>query len=53
MTVIWFVIWLIANNIGDREALTFDPLNVWAATLLFVIALDINRPQGIPGRREK
>ena len=25
MTVIWFVIWLIANNIGDHEPLTFDP----------------------------
>jgi len=53
MTLIWFVIWLIANNIGDREALRFDPLNVWAATLLFVIALDINRPQGVPRRRGK
>jgi hypothetical protein len=45
VTVIWFIIWLIANLIGDREALLFDPLNWWAATLLLAIALDINRPQ--------
>jgi hypothetical protein len=45
MTVVWFVVWLIANLIGDREPLLFDPLNWWAATLLLAIALDINRPQ--------
>jgi hypothetical protein len=52
MTVIWFVIWLIANNIGDHEPLTFDPLNVWAATLILAIALDINRPR-VMSRRGK
>jgi hypothetical protein len=50
MTIIWFVVWLVANNIGDHEALRFDPLNWWAATLLLVIALDINRPQVLPRR---
>jgi hypothetical protein len=50
MTIIWFVVWLIANNIGDHEALRFDPMNWWAATLLLVIALDINRPQVRPRR---
>jgi hypothetical protein len=51
MTLIWFVIWLIANNIGDHEPLVFDPVNVWAATLILVVALDINRPQVFPGRK--
>jgi hypothetical protein len=50
MTIVWFVIWLIADLIGDREPLRFDPLNWWAATLLLVIALDINRPQVLPRR---
>ena len=50
MTVIWFVIWLIANNIGDHDPLIFDPLNVWAATLIFAVALDINRPAVFSGR---
>jgi hypothetical protein len=45
MTLVWFVVWLIANTIGDHEPLRFDPVNVWAATLLLAIALDINRPQ--------
>ena len=29
MTVIWFVIWLIWNNVGDKEPLTFE--NVWGS----------------------
>jgi hypothetical protein len=45
MTVIWFVVWLVADLIGDRETLLFNPLNWWAATLLLAIAVDINRPQ--------
>ena len=50
MTLIWFVIWLIANNIGDHEPLKFDPVNVWAATLLLAVALDVNRPRVRPRR---
>jgi hypothetical protein len=49
MTLIWFVIWLIANNVGAREPLLFDPVNVWTGTLILAIALDFNRV-GIPGR---
>ena len=52
MTIVWFVVWGIANLIGDREPLLFDPLNWWAATLLAAIAIDLNRPQ-VTGRREK
>jgi hypothetical protein len=47
MTLIWFVVWLIANNIGDNEPLLFDPVNWWAGTLLLVIALDLSR-QHVP-----
>ena len=43
MTLIWFVIWLIANTIGDSEPLTVDPVNVWAGTLILVVALDLGR----------
>jgi hypothetical protein len=50
MTVVWFVVWLIANAIGDNAALTFDPVNVWAGTLLLALALDINRPPIVPRR---
>lgn len=41
MTILWFIVWLIANNIGSSEPLTFDPVNVWAGTLLLCIALDL------------
>jgi hypothetical protein len=45
MTILWFVIWLVADRWGDSEPLRFDPVNVWAGTLLLALALDVNRPQ--------
>ena len=51
MTIAWFVIWLVSNTIGDREVLRLDPPNVWTATLILAIALDLNRPEIT--RREK
>jgi len=50
MTLIWFVVWLIADRLGDREALLFDPVNVWAATFVLALALDVGRAGGVPGR---
>jgi len=50
VTIVWFVIWLVADKIGDREPLIFNPVNVWAATLMLTVALDINRPQVIRRR---
>lgn len=44
MTIVWFVIWLIANNVGAHEPLVAAPPNAWAATLILAIALDLNRP---------
>jgi hypothetical protein len=50
MTLIWFVIWLIANNIGGSEPLAVDPVNAWAATLILAAALDFARPDSFkPG----
>ncbi len=50
MTLVWFVIWLIANNIGGHEPLRFDPVNAWAGTLILAAALDLSRAGGLPGR---
>jgi hypothetical protein len=50
MTLLWFVIWLISDLIGDNEALTLDPVNGWAATLILAAALDLSRAGGIPGK---
>ena len=33
------VIW---DLVGDEEPLTFDPVNWWAGSLLFAIALDLS-----------
>jgi hypothetical protein len=43
MTIVWFAIWLIANNVGGHEPLSADPVNAWAATLILAIALDLGR----------
>ncbi len=50
MTVLWFVIWLIANNTGGREPLLFHPVNAWTATLILAVALDLARAGGVPSR---
>jgi hypothetical protein len=50
MTLAWLVVWLICDNIGDRELLRFAPVNWWAGTLLLTIALDLSRAGGVPRR---
>lgn len=55
MTLIWFIIWLIANTIGDNAPLLWDPVNVWTGALLLAIAIDLSRqhvPVGRGGRSE-
>ncbi len=51
MTFIWFVIWLIANEIGGHEPLLLNPVNGWTATLILAVALDLGRSGVVPGRR--
>ena len=48
MTVMWFIVWLIATLIGDDEVLTFDPVNIWAGALLLCVALDLGRQHAQP-----
>lgn len=44
MTLVWLVVWLIANNVGATEPLLLDPVNAWTGTLILAVALDVNRP---------
>ena len=50
MTVAWFIVWLIANNVGGGESLTADPVNAWLGALILAVALDINRPAAMGPR---
>jgi hypothetical protein len=43
MTILWFVVWLICDQIGDREPLRFAPVNWWTGLLLLALAIDLNR----------
>lgn len=53
MTLLWFVIWLLWNVVGDEEPLTFDPVNWWAGTLLLALALDLGRQHAPPITRKQ
>ncbi len=50
MTLVWLVVWFICDRIGDREGLTFNPVDWWAGTLLLAIALDLGRHRGVKVR---
>jgi hypothetical protein len=52
VTLIWFVVWLVSDLVGDREPLTFDPVNWWTGTLILCIALDLGRQHApVVGKR--
>jgi hypothetical protein len=54
MTLLWFIIWLISDNVGGREPLLFNPVNAWTATLILAIALDLGAAharRGQPSRK--
>jgi hypothetical protein len=52
VTLLWFIVWLVADLVGDKESLIFAPPNAWTATLILAIALDLNRPP-IAGRKTR
>jgi hypothetical protein len=53
MTLIWFVIWFIANWMGGPEPLHFDPVNFWTGWLLLSIALDLCAHQATASRSRR
>jgi hypothetical protein len=53
VTIVWFVVWLIANTLGGNEPLAADPVNAWTATLILAVALDLARAGGLPERDPK
>jgi hypothetical protein len=53
MTFLWFIVWFIATRVGDPEPLRFDPVNVWAGTLILAIALDLSGVHARSGSRRR
>ena len=49
MTLVWFIVWLIANNVGGHEPLLLDPVNAWTATLIVAVALDLSAGHAVRG----
>ena len=50
MTFIWFLIWLVANNVGATEGLVLDPVNGWVGTLILAVALDLGAAHAVNAR---
>jgi hypothetical protein len=42
VTLLWFIVWIVANAIGDKEPLLTDPVNVWTWTLILAVGLDLS-----------
>jgi hypothetical protein len=53
VTLLWFIVWFICDRIGDRESLTFAPVDWWAGLLLLAVALDLGRAHATAGRSKK
>jgi hypothetical protein len=51
MTIVWLIIWFIFDRIGDRESLEFDPVNIWAGTLILAVGLDLGRQHTMTPKR--
>ena len=49
MTIVWLIIWVIANNVGGVEPLILDPVNAWTATLILAIGLDLSAAHATRG----
>jgi hypothetical protein len=50
VTLVWFVIRLVANNVGGHEPLAFDPVNAWTGALILAIAVDLSAAHATRGR---
>jgi hypothetical protein len=53
MTIIWFIVWLIANNVGGHEPLLTNPVNGWTATLIVAVALDLGAANARSGLKRR
>jgi hypothetical protein len=53
LTLIWLLIWFIADLIGDEEPLLFDPVNLWTGALILALGLDLASLRAIPARHGK
>lgn len=43
VTLVWFIVWIIADRTGSRAPLLTDPVNAWTWTLILAVALDLAR----------
>lgn len=50
MTIVWLIVWLIANYTGGHEPLVANPVNAWLWTLILAIGLDLGSHHARPGR---
>lgn len=51
MTLLWLIVWFVAESTGGHEPLRLDPVNVWTATLILAVGLDLARSYARAGSR--
>lgn len=51
MTLIWLLVWFISSRTGAHQPLLVDPVNVWTATLILAIGLDLAATHARNARR--
>ncbi|HET9101875.1 MAG TPA: hypothetical protein VFN55_00870 [Solirubrobacteraceae bacterium] len=53
MTIVWFIVWLIADQVGGHEPLLLNPVNAWMATLILAVALDLSASHARAGQKTR
>lgn len=53
MTLLWLLVWFIADHVGGREPLLLDPVNGWTASLILAIALDLGAAHARGGAKRE
>lgn len=51
MTFLWFLIWFVWDQVGDREPLLANPVNFWLGALIFAVAVDLAGAHATEARR--
>lgn len=52
MTLLWLIVWFIADQVGGHEPLLLNPVNAWTATLILAAALDLSAANARGARRK-
>jgi hypothetical protein len=53
VTLVWLIVWFIADQVGGHEPLLLNPVNAWVATLILAVALDLGASHARGGAKRE